>query len=173
MKYINAVLLALFGIVAHVACAAFVTHGWAPQPLAVLTILAVWLPATWFIGASLIPAALILDLLSANHIPIITIVVLVSYGVSSLVQHRWLTNRSLASLAGIAFASLVAVNLVTTCLLIVMRPFFQESASVFSEWHWGSAIITVAVEWIFSVSIGLLSIILLRQLRKNFLYASR
>ena len=110
MIYLRTTCFILLAFALHIGCTALVHVGWPPQPLVIVTVLAVWLERSPALGRTVLPAALLVDVLQPTRVPLVTFAVLVAWFVAALVQRQWLTNRSLASLFGLGVLSLLAAG---------------------------------------------------------------
>ncbi len=155
----------------HVAMSALLGRGWPPEPLVVCTIIVVWLQAPRVFAFTILPAAALLDLMQANHLPLVIANVLCAWGVTLFVQQRWLTNRSTASLIGLTSLGLLCTTIVTAIILWIAHLASLTSVGV-SSWVTSLNLFILITEWAAAIFIGFLLHTVAKLLGRSFLYAT-
>ena len=173
MIYLRSIVYVLLAFAVHLGCTALVHVGWPPQPLVLLAVLFVWLERVPAIGRTLLPAALLVDIMQPTHIPIVTLTMLTAWFVAALVQRQWLTNHSLASLFGLLVVSTVLAASVTVVCLWVATSFGTGATAFRDTWYVRGILQTLSVE----ISVTMLFSFFLRMsarfFRRRFFYAPR
>lgn len=163
-------LLAFFG---HLALSNVMTTGLPLHALSILTVICVWLGSPRVITYRVLPAALLVDIVEPSQIPMTIITVLSVWAVAALIQKRWLTNHSIASLAGIAFLA-IAVRLITTWTCIALGTVFGTSSLlVAATWSWPENLLRLLLESAITIALGVGWRGLQRSLRRSFIYGTR
>ncbi|MEK7518661.1 MAG: hypothetical protein AAB424_03470 [Patescibacteria group bacterium] len=173
MIYIRSILLILLAFALHLGCTALVQVGWPPQPLVLLTVLTVWLDRTSVITRTLVPTALLVDILQPTHVPLVTLAVLVTWFVAALVQRQWLTNHSLVSLLGLTILSVTAVTIVTSASLWIGASLGGNATSLRAVWSSSDVLQRMGIEVAITLIMGILLRSSVRFFRSRFLYAPR
>ncbi len=173
MIYLRTTCFILLAFALHIGCTALVHVGWPPQPLVIVTVLAVWLERSPALGRTVLPAALLVDVLQPTRVPLVTFAVLVAWFVAALVQRQWLTNRSLASLFGLGVLSLLAAGVVTAACLWAAASIGVSATPFLSAWSTRGTLQTFAIEAGVVVLLGVSIRIAARFFQQRFLYAAR
>lgn len=101
-KLIWNILIVLILFILQIGASVFFGRGWVLNLLIPFTIIAIWLNSHQAIKYQLLPAAILIDTLQTSKLPIMTITLLGVWLTVAIVENQWLTNRSIASLFGLA-----------------------------------------------------------------------
>lgn len=173
MSYLRTTVTVLLAFALHIGSTAFVHVGWIPQPLVLLTVLAIWLDRPSGISRALLPAGLLVDIIQPVHFPFTTSAILAAWIASAAIQRQWLTNHSLASLFGLAVFG-VTVGAATTGVLLWFTASTGMSATpIHDTWSLGGLLKRLGIEVVLTLIAGYLSRTSLQFLRTRFLYAPR
>lgn len=173
MIYFRYIFLILLAFALHIGLTALTQVGWPLQPLVVLSVLAVWLDRTTIISRVFLPAAFLVDILQPTHVPLVTLAVLSAWFVAAMVQHRWLTNHSLASLFGLSVLGIAAATLTTAVGLWIAASLGASATPLSAAWSTSGVFKQLAIAVVVTFGIGLLLRNTARFFRSRFLYASR
>lgn len=173
MVYLRSIAAILLAFALHVGCTALVHVGWPPQPLVLLAILAIWLDRSSTISRTLVPAALLVDILQPVHFPFTTSAILVAWLVGAAVQRQWLTNHSLASLFGLAVLGVIAAATTTGAFLWIASSTGLSATPVRDAWTLLGLLQRLGIEVTLTLIFGYLSRSSVQFLRTRFLYAPR
>ncbi len=161
--------LAFFG---HLALSNVMTTGVPLHALSILTIICVWLGSPRSITYRILPAALLIDIIEPRQLPMAILTVLSVWAVAALIQKRWLTNHSIASLAGIAILGIV-VRLTVTWVCIALGAAFGASAiSVSATWSWPENLLRLFLESAITIALGVGWRGMQRSFRRSFIYGA-
>lgn len=173
MSYLRTLTLVLLAFALHLGCTALVNVGWPPQPLILLAVLAIWLDRSATISRTLLPAALLVDLIQPVNFPLTTGAVLIAWFVSATIQRQWLTNHSLASLFGLAVLSVTAAGTATGAFLWLAASTGLSATPVRDAWSLVGLMQRLGLEVVATLAIGYVLRSSVRFLRMRFLYAPR
>lgn len=172
MSVVTHIILALLAFAAHAGVSSATTTGVPIHVLAILTVVSVWVQSPRSIVYRLLPAALCVDILQPTRVPITLCTVLVVWLVAALVQKHWLTNHSVASLAGIALAAITARVLTTWVGIGVSVAFGTSNIPFLASWTWSDNILRLVIECCITIALGVLWRFFQRSMRRTFLYGT-
>lgn len=173
MIYLRSALFIILAFALHVGSTALTHVGWPAQPLVLLAVLFVWQQRVPAIRRVLLPAALLVDAMQPTHVPLVTLTTLTAWSIASLVQRRWLTNHSIASLFGLLVLSTVLAAGVTALCQWAAASFGPSATAFRDTWYPGGILQTLSVEIGVSMLVGFSLRLSSQFFRRRFLYASR
>ncbi len=172
-KYFLRVIAIVFCFALQTGLSALTPYAWTPAFLAVLTVVAIWRDRQDLLSSVILPSALLVDLVHPVQFPLVSLTVLCVWGVSWLVQRSWLTNRSTASLMGLALVAALTRVGSTAGGLALANLFGFTTTSVRSGWQTGSNSILLGVEICSILCIGILWQWISRHTHQRFFYGAR
>lgn len=163
------ILLAFFG---HLALSNVMTTGVPLHALSILTIICVWLGSSRAIMYRILPAALLVDIVEPSQLPMTIFTVLSVWAVAALIQKRWLTNHSIASLVGIAVLAVIIRLAVTWVCIAANATFGSSTIFVSATWSWPENFMRLFLESALAIVLGVGWRGMQRSFRRSFIYGT-
>jgi hypothetical protein len=157
----------------HFGLSSLVHNGWPFSILVICIILFVWRNMQDSVVTIMLPTALIIDFISPSRFPVLTIASLGTWFVISLIQNRWLTNHSIASLIGMAVVGIILYKTLFAFLIILGNLLNLSPDSISLVWKTRSILIIGLIEYVVLILLGLLLNAWKRIFGFRFLYGSR
>ncbi|RJO59270.1 hypothetical protein C4546_02725 [Candidatus Parcubacteria bacterium] len=159
-------------LVLQIGTTALFSEGWPANILSVLAIIFVWQNAFDKIKYEVLPSAILVDLIQSSRLPLLTFTVLGVWFTTALIQKKWLTNHSSASLLGLAFlGGLIRIFLTW---IIISFGFLFSFSNIRLNFTWS----TSQILWLLVVELGLafflgISLVWLKKfMRKKLFYGA-
>lgn len=172
MNFLVHSFFALAVFAGHFGLSSLTTSGVPLHLLSILTIVCVWFNATSSIRYRLLPAALLVDILQPSRFPVSVATVLAVWLVASLVQKHWLTNHSVASLAGIALLATIVRLLTTWAAIATATGIDVSNMSVTTAWSWKENLLRIVIETCITLGLGIVWRGLHRAFKRSFIYGT-
>ncbi len=173
MAFLSASVGTILLFAGQVGFGALSDAGWVPAVLPACAVLAVWLGKETWVAYAVGPAAVFVDLMYAQQLPLATVSVLCSFGVATIIQRRWLTNHSSMSLIGITIAGLAVAHGAHLTLQSFAYASGVLSSDVHEAWAGWSSLRLYMLECTVTIALGITIRAILRSVSRRFIYASR
>lgn len=173
MKYLSRAVAIVLCFSVQIGSAAFTPYAWTPAFLVILTVVAIWRDRQDVLSVVILPTALLVDFIHPVHFPLVSLSVLSVWGSTWLVQRSWLTNRSSASLMGLAVVGVATRVGVTVGGLALMNLFGFTTASVSTGWQTGNNSALLGIEFFSILLVGITWQWIVRLTHRRFFYGTR
>lgn len=156
MIFLRRLIAVILLLALHFGLSSLVHTGWAFSILVVCIVLFVWRDMRETTITVILPAALLIDIISSNRFPVLTVSSLGVWIIISMLQSKWLTNHSIASLMGMAFVGIV-VHKVLFVICIIFANILSLSQNTLSQvWDTKSVLAVGVAEFLAIMLFGLL-----------------